>query len=272
MNCLLGKRKTKEAKATTAGERIGKEAREYDMTHARRGQAVVFNQNGGRAGSEMDCQRLEEVLQERGFQVEVHQDRTKEEVAQIVEKVSKKDHSDADCVLVVMMCHGEEGYLLDSRGHKYEPGVLWTPFTADLCPSLAGKPKIVLLQACQGEEYEGTVAMTRSMKPTSYRLPHHADFLIASSTIAGKYSIRNTATGAYFIQAFCRVLQVSKHISWQCTRLPFITIELIIQEEGNCSDLLSLLTEVSRAVATEKAQIPCVTSMLTRKIFISNKN
>ena len=52
-----------------------------------------------------------------------------------------------------------------------------------------------------------------------------------------------------------------------CTARQFLT-----QEEWDKSDLLSMMTEVSRQVATEKAQIPCVTSMLTRKIVLSDNN
>ncbi len=96
----------------------------------------------------------------------------------------------------------------------------------------------------------------------SYKIPSHADFLIAYSTIPGFYSWRNTTAGSWFVQALCHVLQ----------------------REAQERDLLSMLTRVARRVAFdfqsntpgdasmhEKKQIPCITSMLTRDLFFYRK-
>jgi len=96
----------------------------------------------------------------------------------------------------------------------------------------------------------------------SYKIPSHADFLIAYSTIPGFYSWRNTTAGSWFIQSVCRVLQ----------------------EHGTEKDLLSNMTRVARKVAFdfqsntpgdyamhEKKQIPCITSMLTRDVYFHRK-
>ena len=45
----------------------------------------------------------------------------------------------------------------------------------------------------------------------TYRIPSHADFLIAYSTVPGFYSWRNTTQGSWFIQAFCHVIQREAH-------------------------------------------------------------
>ena len=74
---------------------------------------------------------------------------------------------------------------------------------------------------------------SKSKKFSSYQLPIHADFLIATSTISGLASLRNTVTGSYFISAVCKVLE----------------------EEAASEDLLSMLTEAVRRVATEKPQV-----------------
>ena len=189
---------------TLGRSKIRKEAREYDMNHRRRGRAVVFNQINfssacfsKRNGAETDGKNLTQTLSALGFTVKVHVDRESSEIEAILKEVQEENHSDADCVLVAMLTHGdEEGFLYDSRGWKFLPSKLWTPFTADLCPSLAGKPKIFLVQACQGNVLDGVVAMSLSKKFSSYQLPNHADFLIATSTISGKASLRNTMTGS----------------------------------------------------------------------------
>jgi hypothetical protein len=58
---------------------------------------------------------------------------------------AKNDHSDCDCFLLAVLSHGEMG-IIYSRETAYKPESLWTPFTADKCPTLAGKPKLFFLQ------------------------------------------------------------------------------------------------------------------------------
>ena len=67
-----------------------------------------------------------------------------------------------------------------------------------------GEPKLFLVQACQGDQTDGVVKMSsnKSAGFSSYQLPNHADFLIATSTILGKSSLRNTLTGSYFMERF----------------------------------------------------------------------
>ena len=45
----------------------------------------------------------------------------------------------------LVLSHGELGILYASD-HPYKPENLWTHFTADKCPSLAGKPKMFFIQ------------------------------------------------------------------------------------------------------------------------------
>ena len=97
----------------------------------------------------------------------------------------------------------------------------------------------------------------------TYKIPSHADFLIAYSTIPGFYSWRNTSNGSWFVQALCKELN---------------------SETAAARDLLSILTRVARRVALdfqsntpgdymmhERKQIPCITSMLTRDIYFTAK-
>lgn len=102
--------------------------------------------------------------------------------------VAKKDHSESDCFLMAVLSHGELG-ILYARDTPYKPECLWSPFTADKCPTLAGKPKMFFIQACQGDKLDGGVTMCRTEtdgQNNSYRIPTQADFLIAYSTVPGK--------------------------------------------------------------------------------------
>jgi caspase 7 len=55
------------------------------------------------------------------------------------------DHSDADCLVMVVLTHGEVN-LLHAKDTRYEPEKLWKSFTADECTTLAGKPKLFFIQ------------------------------------------------------------------------------------------------------------------------------
>ncbi|KAF5291193.1 hypothetical protein FQA39_LY14435 [Lamprigera yunnana] len=247
-------------------------ATHYNMNHKHRGLALVFNHEhfnvGGlsrRSGTNVDCEFLIVRLQKLGFEVKAFQDYEYSQVYSEVLTAAKTNHADCDCFLMVVLSHGELGVLY-AKDSAYKPENLWMPFSADRCPSLAGKPKIFFVQACQGDNLDPGVTLNRTETDghpsNSYRIPTNADFLIAYSTIPGYYSWRNTSKGSWFIQALC--------------------IEL--DENSENYDLLTMLTFVSRRVAIDyesnvptdakmhlQKQIPCITSMLTRLIKFNKK-
>lgn len=81
--------------------------------------------------------------------------------------------------------------ILYAKDTPYKPDILWSSFTADKCPTLAGKPKLFFIQACQGDKLDPGVTLTSRTETDgraahSYKIPSQADFLIAYSTIPGK--------------------------------------------------------------------------------------
>lgn len=62
-----------------------------------------------------------------------------------VSLVASEDHSDNDCVLIALMSHGDDGVLY-AKDQQYKPEKLWSHFTSDQCPTLAGKPKLFFIQ------------------------------------------------------------------------------------------------------------------------------
>jgi len=67
----------------------------------------------------------------------------------ITYSVAKEDHSDADCLLVTVLTHGEITNFIYAYDCYYNVKELWVPFTADKCLSLAGKPKIFIIQVSE---------------------------------------------------------------------------------------------------------------------------
>ncbi|XP_046667717.1 caspase-1-like isoform X3 [Homalodisca vitripennis] len=249
---------------------VPKHALFYKMDHKYRGIAVILNHENfmpnmklkPRAGTNVDSEQLEKSLRRLGFQIQVHYDLTVEKIDKIIEKVSQQDHSDNDCFALACLSHGEQG-ILYAYDAPYKPDTLWSRFTADKCPSLAGKPKLFFIQACQGDQLDGGVMLRSQVDSSpSYRIPAHADFLIAYSTIPGFYSWRNTMRGSWFMQALCEEINEHGFTIDMLTLLTFVNRKVAVDFESNVPD---------NAVMHAQKQIPCITFMLTRVLKFSEK-
>ncbi|XP_067121909.1 caspase-like [Centruroides vittatus] len=251
-----------------------KDSEVYNMNHSRRGKCIIFNNKkfdahtklNERRGTEIDAQKLYHRFRELDFEVTIHHDVPVKEMLKTLEDVGKEDHSDCDCFVCCILTHGDQNVLFGRDG-RFATDNIYAPFKGDVCTSLAGKPKLFFIQACQGDRLDHGVLLADSLDTTDgisqvYKIPAHADFLIAYSTIPGFYSWRNTSQGSWFIQALSRVLE----------------------EHGRKMDLLSMMTIVNRIVCYDfescvpndysmdkKKQVPCITSMLTRKVYFPEK-
>ncbi|KAG8238836.1 hypothetical protein J437_LFUL018470 [Ladona fulva] len=254
----------------------------YNMNHGKRGVALIFNNIhfekefiNQRHGAELDEQALSETLSNIGFTIRLCRDMTRKEIREELLKVTMEDHSKHDCLFVVIMTHGEENGILHARDVCYRAEEVWMLFRPEEAPSLTGKPKIFLIQACRGTKLEknaividstdsGKIDPIDSSPERSLILPSNADFLIAYSSMEGYYSFRNSKEGTWFIQDFCKELR----------------------ENVYKRDFLSILTRTLRRVAylrssyvpfdqhfSGRRQMPVFSSTLTRDIhFNINSN
>lgn len=223
-----------------------------------------------RNGTDKDRDDICNVLHGLDFEVRVFDDLSRKEVLETLKEVSREDHTENDCLVVVVMSHGEQGVLY-ARDNKYNVDSLWKNFIGTSCPSLIGKPKMFFIQACRGEQFdEGVALVARGPKdmvdsrhePVVYSIPAMADLLVMYSTYDGYYSWRNPKQGSWFMQSLCKELTLN----------------------GRSKDLLLLLTGVTRRTAFEyqsfvpydermdaMKQIPCIVSMLTKVFYFTKK-
>lgn len=87
-----------------------------------------------------------------------------------------------------MLTHGDKGRIY-AKDFGYPPDMLWTPFTGDKCPTLAGKPKMFFIQACRGTKVDSgarAIFISRDSGSATYSIPSMADILVMYSTYEGK--------------------------------------------------------------------------------------
>lgn len=141
--------------------------------------------------------------------------------------VANVDHSDHDCLLISILSHGQLGWIY-AKDTCYKLEDIWCYFTAPRCPTLAGKPKLFFIQACQGDSSDDDFAPNRTETDSSdnqsgYKIPIHADFLIAYSTIPGAYMtevVRMDGNKIFLVYVFRQ----------ECTQK--VTITLITHSRG----------------------------------------
>ncbi|XP_063980069.1 caspase-1-like isoform X2 [Diachasmimorpha longicaudata] len=261
---------------------VHKDANKYNMSHKNRGKCIVFNHDVFdtglpiRAGSVHDTNRIEKTFSNLGFEVEIcnnlEHSKIVEKINELLSLVTAEDHSDNDCICIIILTHGMQANLIYAKDVAYSAENLWKPFTADKCTTLAGKPKLFFFQACRGNLSDAGVKLKSSplfrvrtevdSAATFYTLPTHADFLFAHSTVDGHYSWRNPEYGTWFIQCLCDT----------------------IDEHYETTDLQKILTICSRRIATDfssyndiyplsndQKQVPSITSMLIRDVYFTPK-
>lgn len=264
---------TRRQAVPTAKTTVDRNAVYYNMNHRNRGMAIIFNHENfktnlnlkARSGTNLDRSNLENSFKKLGFSTQVYHDKTQSEVLDIISVVANTDHSDNDCLVIAVLTHGEHG-ILYAKDTVYKPESLWTPFTADRCPTLAGKPKLFFIQACQGDKLDPGIMMRTTETDSganSFKIPVHADFLIAYSTIPGHYSWRNTSKGSWYMQALCQELDENGFLLDLLTILTFVNQRVALDFESNTPD---------NPTMHQQKQIPCITFMLTRLVKFTRKH
>ena len=212
---------------TSLAENLDDES--YDMSRKNRGFHIIFAQENfddgcnRREGTEADVKNLEKAFKHLGFQNEIFKDLSVAEVKNELEKYSRMDHSANDCIAVTMLTHGSRNFLR-ARDNEFPVDLLSKPFEADQCRSLAGRPKIFIIQACRGEdsnpgpncagpnrgEDSNPGVEINGGGPNSVRIANHSDFIKGFSTYEGEVSYRHPQEGSIYIQALCKVILEDK--------------------------------------------------------------
>ncbi|XP_017278102.1 caspase-8 isoform X2 [Kryptolebias marmoratus] len=198
----------------------------YPMNAAKRGICVILNNEdfsksgsnlGNRVGTIPDENALRGVFEWLGFEVQVHRNLGKRPMLSVLQKLSKEDYKQMDCLVCCVLSHGEEGTVYGVDGCTVTIKELMAPFNGMRCPSLVEKPKLFFIQACQGTDYQKAVETDSRKKEeeddnicsdarVAESIPSNADFLLGMATVPSYVSFRDRNNGTWYIQSLCQNL------------------------------------------------------------------
>ncbi|KAM9850556.1 caspase-8 isoform 2-T2 [Aulostomus maculatus] len=246
--------------------------RTYPMTSPKRGICLIINNHDftnsnpplrKREGTMIDERCLMDVFKWLGFDVLIKRDCKTEDMLYLIQELSNRDHSQADCLVCCILSHGKLGCVHGVDGRTVELKQLMEPFNGSQCRSLAEKPKLFFIQACQGTNEQRPVFLEADEAQSCIScdavnavnvkesIPSDADFLLGVATVPSFVSFRDKTRGTWYIQSLCK--------------------NLIKMVPGRC-DIVSILTKVNADVSRKtdthgsKKQMPQPAFTLTKRV------
>ncbi|XP_029177506.1 caspase-like [Nylanderia fulva] len=244
----------------------------YNMSHSKRGIALIFviedsvvtryfNYYG--LTKNLDYIKLRNTLRQLEFDVRSY-NCNDEDIIKILEAVANEDHSENDCLMTVMLYYGTCEYLCSRNTYynscKVEP--FYNHFTADKCPTLAGKPKLFFIQICQlGKHNEMFYPLELISSGFSNTFRIEVDFLFVYTFVIDCPSWITTRH-TYFIEGLCYQLSVNRN---RCDLLTLLTFV--------CEYVTKFIkfSTVLKPCVIVKEKIPYIISMLTRLVQFTPK-
>ncbi|KAL1517926.1 hypothetical protein ABEB36_001625 [Hypothenemus hampei] len=246
---------------------------EYNRDRPDPGRIIIFNQeyfdtNSQRMGSRRDVNEIIMCFQRLGFNIDekdVQSDLTVKGITDKIDSVlnDKKSLNETNSLIIFVMTHGGTNEKLHAKDEVFKCSDIWKKFNK--CEELKGKPKMIVFQACKGQNYsktEGSDTITDVVDFDAFKINQLGpDMLIFYSTLENNYSYRNEYSGTWFIQELCK-----NFLSY-----------------GKRDDVLSIVTRIIKCVCGNyyhhdknesedfQKQMPVFVSTLTKKFFL-NRN
>ncbi|XP_014268787.4 caspase-8 [Maylandia zebra] len=203
------------------------------------GLCVIINNNNfkdgsQRRGTDKDAQSLAEVFRCLGFRVLMFGDLNKDQMDQALTFVASLadmsqlqkfnfkewdgssfvdpqqvlEHGDA--FICSILSHGKKGVVLGTDRNPLPIKEITRKFRGCDQSVLIGKPKVFLIQACQGSNIQRGVQMNDMEiddDTSPLTIPEEADVLVAMATVEDHASLRHIVDGSWFVQSLCEQLK-----------------------------------------------------------------
>ncbi|XP_054857796.1 uncharacterized protein LOC129344905 [Eublepharis macularius] len=189
-----------------------------------------------RDGAEKDMEGMECLLTGLGYKVEMKKNLCSEGMANCLKSfAAREEHKTSDSTFVVLMSHGLRSGLCGVKSQGENSDILshdtiYSILNNKNCPALRDKPKVIIIQACRGENkgiiYVSDTKMLSadSLSPDlgpleeyesdAIRRTHvESDLICFCSTTPDNVSWRSPQTGSVFIVQLRK--QMQEH-AWRC--------------------------------------------------------
>ncbi|XP_056416757.1 caspase-1-A-like isoform X1 [Hyla sarda] len=202
-----------------------------------------------REGANADIEGMKQLLKELDYNVHCKMNLTAEKMRTAMKDfASDHHHEDSDSTFLVFMSHGERDIICgtDFKKEKVEGqervtgglhvDFIFNTFNSVNCSRLRDKPKIIIIQACRGNEdgrvwvcdgaqqppnitEEDRKQITENIKDEDlendamYKSLKEKDFICFYSTTPDTLSYRHISSGSLFIQRLIKVLKEDAHNS-----------------------------------------------------------
>ncbi|KAI0222024.1 Caspase-2 [Lamellibrachia satsuma] len=201
----------------------------YTMSSNPRGRAIIISNehfqgacHPTRDGSIWDLVNLQELFRQLGFETFTYSDLTAKEIGDKLEEESSLQQPSANAFFLCILSHGAKGLIFGADGRTISIEKITTMFDGNHCQALSGKPKVFIIQACQGEDStqgvpqsDGSESVDAEMEsrlrelrigdtpdsmPSLPNVHEKADMVLAYSTVTGYKSWRLPESGSWYIR------------------------------------------------------------------------
>ncbi|MEQ2169333.1 hypothetical protein GOODEAATRI_024149 [Goodea atripinnis] len=115
------------------------------------------------------------------------------------------EHGDA--FVCCILSHGSLGAVLGIDSQPLFIKDITRYFKATKESPLTGKPKMFLIQACQGTKIQQGVLLKDVEEDSLTSIPEEADVLVALATVEDHAALRHRIEGSWFVQSVCEQLK-----------------------------------------------------------------
>ncbi|EHB13396.1 Caspase-1, partial [Heterocephalus glaber] len=186
-----------------------------------------------RNGAEVDVRDMKMLLEGLGYQVIVRENLTASEMATEVKAfAAQPEHKTSDSTFLVIMSHGNPDGICGKK-HSTEVSdvlkvdIIFSVLNTRNCPSLKDKPKVIIIQACRGEN-EGVVWVEDLTEDSGNKILFNPedfendaikkahvekDFIAFYSTTPDNVSWRHPKWGSVFI---IKLIKNMQEYAWCC--------------------------------------------------------
>ncbi|XP_049325110.1 caspase a isoform X3 [Astyanax mexicanus] len=174
-----------------------------------------------RNGAQKDQENMEKLLRALGYDVVKHTDLSGREMDDAIKTFAgRSEHAESDSTFVVIMSHGQRDKISGIHHGPDNPDDflpvdnIFNHLNTANCPALLNKPKVILIQACRGDDH-GRVWVSDSesddMEVDGAWEHKEKDFVTLLSCTPDNVSYRNVEKGSYLIGFLVEVFNENAH-------------------------------------------------------------